>query len=292
MEKTFQVCFSHESRFRQIIEKQQPCTSVLVFKCSKSEISIVSVSPARSCIVATSLFSECCKKYVYPNTIVSFAVNSFELADAMSKSKENHGNSIVMTLENIEKPVDILLEFVNDYTGEKTIPSTRVPILEKYPKFPLKPLPDLSTASILITNSQELRRIFMSETVLSSKVEITMTPNQVEFKVLPSTLGKGLYEVYQGCDYNEYLELSYNEDDVFTSCPKALMDRNMISMKTAEHGEAIRQVFKLSTLAFCEKPTTQSNRVVMGMTPGACLIIQYKILNYGFVTYYIGDHLR
>jgi hypothetical protein len=288
----FQVCFSHQSRFRQIIEKQQPSTSILVFRCSKTEISIVSISPARSCIVCTSLFSNCCKKYVYPDTVVKFPVNSFELAEAMSKSKENHNNSIVLTLENIDKPTHITLDFINDTTGEKTIPSTRVPILDKYPKFAIKPLPDISKASILITNAQELKRIFMSQTVLSAKVEIEIDKEKVSFNVVPTIIGRGGYNIHHNCDYDEYKVHGheYSEDDVFAQCPKHIVDRNTIIMNPS-HGESIKQTFKLNTLAFCEKPTTQSNRAILGMTPDRALIIQHKIVNYGFVTYYIGDHL-
>ena len=100
-------------------------------------MSIISISPSR-CIVHTQLFSDCFKSYTFPSAasasegIVGFAVNSFELSEAMSKSKGNHHSSITLTLENIEKPTHIDLDFFNDL-GEKTIPST---LSDDYRKLP------------------------------------------------------------------------------------------------------------------------------------------------------------
>ena len=148
-----QVCFPSQARFRRIIERQQSTTSVLIFLCTKEEISILSMSPSR-CVVHTQLLAESFKKYVHPgfttggSELVRFPVNSFELADAMSKSKENHNNSIVLTLENIEKPSHIDLDFIND-AGEHTIPSMRVTVLQKYPQFTAVHLPNLDEASTL-----------------------------------------------------------------------------------------------------------------------------------------------
>lgn len=220
--------------------------------------------------------------------MVKFSVNSFELSEAMSKSKENHNSSIILTLENVDKPTHITLDFINDL-GEKTIPSTRVMILENPPRHSIVSLPDFLKASTLTTNAQELKRIFMSQTVLSPNVEITMQADKVTFTVLPTDAGRGTCEAYHDCEPEEFK--GYSEENVFVQCPKHICDRNTIKINPAHSAPGgvptIKQIFKLSTLAFCEKPTTKSNRVVLAMTPDKALIIRYKIWNFGFVTYYI-----
>jgi hypothetical protein len=316
----FRACFSHEARFRQVIDKQLKLTSILKFICTKNEISAVSYSPSRG-IAHLQFPSECLKDYVHPaekgkgNEVVQFIVETSELSEKMTDSKENLNNSIVLTLENIEKTKELRLDFINE-NGEKTIPSKTVTLLDGAPKYSTSTmmttmfdLPDLSEASTLTTDSEELKRIFMSESVLSNHVEITMTKKKVVFAIVKTGAGYGEYIAYHNdvscvgntddnnSDDDEAKQKEYSEDDIYQQCPKYLAVKNIIDFKEQkkENGEgeggqrqeSIKQCFKLTTLALCEKPTTYSNRVVMGMTPNKSIFIRYKIFNSGFATYYI-----
>lgn len=286
----FKVCFPQHTRFKQLIERQQ-LAGVLIFRCSKTEITIVSMNPAKRCVIVTSLYASCFREYICPDSLVTFAVNSFELSAAMNKSKENQNNCILMTLENVDRPRELTLDFVKfgstgvEEKGVQTIPRTVVPILAKYSKYSIGEIPDLAGASILMTNSKELNRIFCSLTTVGYDVVLTMTKKKLLIATVPTEVGQGEYEVIHNLGIEEYGD--YKEDDIFTQCPKHIADLNTIRMHP-DH-EEIQQRYSLETLAFCDPPTTHSNRVLMAITPGLPLAFHSKITNSGMQRYFIGD---
>lgn len=294
----FSICFSHQSRFKQIMERQEPCTSLSMYCLSKTEISIFSPCIERQCVVSTSLFTSCLKKYELPTSCldsgepITFRVYLSELCEVMSKCKENHNSSIHMSCDlDTEEPY-INIDFIND-DGEKTIPSESVRVIKNFAKYKIAKLPDISSCSLLYTNAKELKRIFTSESLFSKKIQITMKPNEVIFAAA-SDIGTVEYRVRHVLDIEDYK--GYNEDDVFSTCPKSISDTNTIVMKP-EHKEFIQQEFKLIPLAFSESPTTKSNRVILGLSTvgpsdsNQIMILQYKIVSFGFVTYYFGDDI-
>jgi hypothetical protein len=304
-----QVFFSNESRFKQIIDRQQSSSSVFVFFCTKNEISILSTTS--SYIVHTELIADGFKHYVHPakkknsissnieeissDTVVKFAVNAFELSKKMSNNKENHNNSIMLTLENVEKSKYISLDFINE-NGEKTIPSTKVELLENKQKYTTElksPLPDITKASTLTTDSDALARILACEKIFAKFINIKMNSKKVVFEMIGTENGCGNCTAYHTFDDLK----GYDEENIFLQRPKYLEDKNIIKINPnhnkieskEQDAFVISQCFKLANLTIVEKPTTYSNCVVIGMTPNQWLFIRYKITGYGFVTYYINE---
>lgn len=281
-----QVCFPREMHFRQIIEKTQHRTNTFIFNFSKTQLSIYSIKEHRNAVLITIL-ANCCRQYILPESPIKFMVNSFHLTRGMKELKENHGACIV--LKHIIGSSTIEFDFINNITGEKVIPSTSVSIIKECPKYKLKPFPLLSKASTICMNSSELRRILNTQTITSCiNVDITMTPDNVTIESGSSRLGKIINECNN--DFNEKEYKGYQEDNIFAQCPKNCMDRNIIRMNP-DHGDMIKIRHNLASIAFCEKPRTDANRVTLGITPGMPVIIEYKLFNTGFVSYYNGDNL-
>lgn len=293
----FQVCFSHQSRFKQIIDKQQKMSSNgnYTFICTKNEISILAPNSATQTLVHTQLIADGFETYVFPSFVgyLELAMGSFELHDAMSKSKENQNNSIVLTVENVDRRTqnNIIVSFISKtITGESiqitpsSITPVLVPLLEKCPRYNIADLPDYSLASTLSMNAGEMKKLFSCGTLFSTHLAIEMTCDKVTLTALPTNVGRGHCEILHDADLSEYN--GYDEEQLHVPCPKNIVDRSTVKMNTAAHGTRIRQIFKISTLSSCEKPTTHSNRVVIGMTPNQALFIRFKVTGFSFVTYY------
>lgn len=292
----FQVCFSHQSRFKQIIDKQQKMSSNgnYTFICTKNEISILAPNSTTQTLVHTQLIADGFETYVFPSFVgyLELAMGSFELHDAMSKSKENQNNSILLTVENVDRRTDnnIVVSFISKTIVNEVaqiVPSSikpvLVPLLEKCPRYNITELPDYSLASTLSMNAGEMKKLFSCGTLFSTHLAIEMTSDKVTLTALPTIIGRGHCEILHDADLSEYN--GYDEEQLHVPCPKNIVDHSTIKMNPA-HGTRIRQIFKISTLSSCEKPTTHSNRVVIGMTPNQALFIRFKVTGFSFVTYY------
>lgn len=292
----FQVCFSHQSRFKQIIDKQQKRSSNgnYTFICTKNEISILAPNSTTQTLVHTQLIADGFETYVFPSFVgyLELAMGSFELHDAMSKSKENQNNSIVLTVENVDRRTNnnVIVSFISKTIVNEVaqiVPSSikpvLVPLLEKCPRYNIAELPDYSLASTLSMNAGEMKKLFSCGTLFSTHLAIEIQSDKVTLTALPTIVGRGYCEILHDTDLSDYN--GYDEEQLHVPCPKNIVDRSTIKMNAA-HGPRIRQIFKLSTLSSCEKPTTHSNRVVIGMTPGKALFIRFKVTGFSFVTYY------
>ena len=178
----------------------------------------------------------------------------------------------------------IILDFVNDATGEKTIPSVAVPVLPKIPACNIEQLPVLSAASTCEMPSHELKRMCIEATIVGTIVEIGLCKSHV---TLHTKGGQDSMGWFRG-RHTSPGDPAYEEANVHAPCPRANLDDLTIRMQP-NHPPLMRQPFVLRFLNFFTKPSQLTPRVTIGMTPEQPLIVQYKITNVGLITYYLGQ---
>ncbi len=277
-----QVLLPKEARFKQLIDRQEKISNILIFQCTKNGICIIAMNPILDCAAMIDFTASGFENYTCPDSTVIFAVERFELTEAMRKSKENHGNSILLTIENVDRMENLLLDFMGGQTEElKQMP---VKILTKYPKYKMNfnAMPDYRQASTYTTNSKMFNRDLTILTFFTDKrIEMRLDKDGLTMKVkTPSGIGSTEYT--HGFDYEEYK--TYSERDVFAQCPKQFVDFSTVKMNP-EHGPVVIKYPQIAALVAHEQPTTNSSRVEIGLTPNACLYIYYKLQDIGSYTF-------
>lgn len=338
-----QIRFPPTLRFRQLIDKLQGTANILTFKCTKSQIAFLSVSPLRHLITYGTIFAENCK-YTYPDTDVEFSVYQCELSFAMKESKENHKNYIILTNTHIAAGAShdsgggdsdghhryLTLDFENE-AGKKTIESTKVRLLDTWPTYQIKPLPSLADCSFVFTNTQEMKRIFLGQTLVAKESKLILTPD--ELSIIGKPTSKGIAKNYifndvkivnvDNVEYpfqndhkkckrkiksnefdanadadsdndndsddndddnddrddnnnNHHHHLQGNDRNKDTQC-NSYLDQLVHSLKletkknanhirmNPKHGEYIEQPILLKPFTFNERPTTNTNIVILGL---------------------------
>lgn len=323
------VCFPNDLHFRNIIEKQQLVTPVFVFRCTPSEILITGVSQTCiSCVTLFSdkFKSYHCPNRGIEIKVNSYDLSEALAKNKENSSSDialnfNPGldpEHLIVTFPDLldvkdsssndssfnhdeDSEMDIITTSSNNSGNNNnnnntsdTVSTKRVKIINQViNKYKIKPLPSLKTSRLFLTNSQELKRILRGlHSMQSSTLTITLDKQQAVFESKATSYGHGRViarHTLDIADYKDYDEL-YSYNDV---CPKNIATTNTIVINDdANDNKAatITQTFNLPELIYSEKPTTSSNRVVIGLTQDyKILTIQYKIPSYGFMTYYFGE---
>jgi hypothetical protein len=282
----FQVLLPRKTRFKQFVDRLEKISGILVFHCSKNGIYVSAMNPELDCAVLIDLITAGFTSYICPDGGIIYAVERLELTEAMRKSKENHGNSILLTIPNVDRMDHLLIDFLGGHTED--VKQMQVKILTKYPKFKMNidALPDYKRASICITNSKVVNRFLNIMTyVADDTVKMTMEKDKLEIKVDEPT-GDGTLTLTHGFDMDDYK--NYSERDIFAQPSKQHIDFVSIKMNP-EHGLSLSKVYSLASLVAHEQPTTNSSRVEIGMMPTGSMYFFYKLPDAGSYTFITGN---